>query len=245
MLATLLQQWVRRYIRITQPARCNPEKRARMRAFFANGLDDFHVVWVVDALPALVHLSLFLFFAGLLIYLFNTNHTVFSAVAYWVAVLLAVYGGVTLMPIFRHNSPYCGPLSPIAWFLYASILWVVLEVRFILRQRLSTSDAHHLMRQLKRLPCQWILEGVEGASEEAVSKRSSLIKSILHWTIDTIGEDDSLEKFFEYIPGFYKSEVVKDLRESLSEEVQSKIFGALNGFLDRTLLSNLISESRR
>jgi hypothetical protein len=243
MLATLLQQWVRRYIRITQPARCNPEKRARMRAFFADGLNDFHVVWVVDALPALVHLSLFLFFAGLLIYLFNTNHTVFSAVAYWVAILLAVYGGVTLMPIFRHNSPYCGPLSPIAWFLYASILYMVLEVRFILRLRLSTFGAHHLIRRLKRLPRQWILEGVEGAAEEGVSKRSSLIKSILNWTVDTIDEDDSLEEFFEYIPGFYKSEVAKNLQESLPEEVQSKIFSALTGFLNRTLLSNSLSES--
>ncbi|KAH9987497.1 hypothetical protein BJV77DRAFT_1186770 [Russula vinacea] len=31
--ATSLHQWARRYIRMTQPARCSPEKRARMRAF--------------------------------------------------------------------------------------------------------------------------------------------------------------------------------------------------------------------
>jgi hypothetical protein len=242
MLATLLQQWVRRYIRITQPARCNPEKRARMRAFFANGFNDFHVAWVVEALPALVHLSLFLFFAGLLIYLFHTNHTVFSAVACWVAILLAAYGGFTVMPIIRHNSPYYAPLSPIAWFLYASILHVVLEVRFIMRLRLSTFNTHHLVRRLKRLPRQWILGGVEGAAEEGVSQRSSLIKSILNWTIDSLDEDDSLEKFFEFIPGFYKSEVVKDLQQSPTEEVQSKILGALIGFLDRTLSSNSLSE---
>jgi hypothetical protein len=213
-----------------------------MRAFFANGLGDFHVAWVVEVLPALVHLSLFLFFAGLLIYLFNTNHTVFSAVACWVAILTAVYGGFTLMPIFRHNSPYYAPLSPIAWFLYATILHAVLEVRFIIRLRLSTFNAHHLVRQLQTLPRQWILGGVEGAAEEGVSQRSSLIKSILNWTIDSLDEDDSLEKFFEFIPGFYKSEVVKDLQQSLPEEVQSKLLGALIGFLGRTLSSNSLSE---
>jgi hypothetical protein len=33
MLATSVQQWARRYITITQPARCSPKQRARMRAF--------------------------------------------------------------------------------------------------------------------------------------------------------------------------------------------------------------------
>ncbi|KAH9989374.1 hypothetical protein BJV74DRAFT_773062, partial [Russula compacta] len=111
MLATSVQQWTRRYLRVTQPARCNPHKRARMRAFFANGVDKFHVGWAVEALPALVHLSLFIFFAGLAIYLFNINHTVFDTVICWVALLLAAYGCITLMPSFWHDSPYYSPLS--------------------------------------------------------------------------------------------------------------------------------------
>ncbi|KAH9980789.1 hypothetical protein BJV74DRAFT_981447 [Russula compacta] len=78
MLATSSQQWARRYLRITQPARCSPHKRARMRAFFANGLEYFHVAQVAETLAALVHISLFLFAVGLVIYLFNINH-LFSA----------------------------------------------------------------------------------------------------------------------------------------------------------------------
>ncbi|KAN0116055.1 hypothetical protein V8E52_006361, partial [Russula decolorans] len=70
LLATSLHQWARRYIRLTQPARCSPEKRARMRAFFADGLDNMHVPWAVEGLPTLLHLSLFLFFGGLVIFLF-------------------------------------------------------------------------------------------------------------------------------------------------------------------------------
>ena len=34
LLATLLQQWARRYLKVTQ-SRYNPHKRARIRAFFA------------------------------------------------------------------------------------------------------------------------------------------------------------------------------------------------------------------
>ncbi|KAH9952550.1 hypothetical protein BGW80DRAFT_1123776, partial [Lactifluus volemus] len=76
LLATMLQQWARRYLTITQPARYIPHKRASIRAFFANGVEKFHLPWSVEALPALLHLSLFLFFTGLVIYLFNINHTV-------------------------------------------------------------------------------------------------------------------------------------------------------------------------
>jgi hypothetical protein len=86
MLPTSLRQWARRYHTITQPAWCSPHKRARTRAFFASGFEKFHVPWAVDALPAMVHLSLF-FFAGLLVYLFNINHIVFKVMICWVALL--------------------------------------------------------------------------------------------------------------------------------------------------------------
>ncbi|KAI0293685.1 hypothetical protein B0F90DRAFT_1642301, partial [Multifurca ochricompacta] len=108
MLATLLQQWARRYIKVTQP-RYAPHKRARIRTFFAEGVDKLHLPWVVNALPALLHLSLFLFFAGLLVFLFNTDHTIFRAVALWVVLCAAIYGCITLMPFFRHDSPYYSP----------------------------------------------------------------------------------------------------------------------------------------
>ncbi|SRR6266478_1617192 len=74
--ATSLHQWARRYLRLTQPARCSPEKRARMRAFFAEGVEKMHIHWAVEGLPTLLHLSLFLFFGGLVIFLFHVDHEV-------------------------------------------------------------------------------------------------------------------------------------------------------------------------
>jgi hypothetical protein len=73
LLATSLQQWARRYTRVTQPARCSPEKRARMRAFFSRGVDNMDLPLVVEGLPTLIHLAVFLFFAGLIIFLLNVN----------------------------------------------------------------------------------------------------------------------------------------------------------------------------
>ena len=97
--ATSLHQWARRYIRLTQPARCSPEKRARMRAFFANGVDEMHVPWAVEGLPTLLHLSLFLFFGGLAIFLFNVDQEVFTCVVSWIGLFSIVYGLITLLPL--------------------------------------------------------------------------------------------------------------------------------------------------
>ncbi|KAI0250367.1 hypothetical protein BJV78DRAFT_1128144, partial [Lactifluus subvellereus] len=72
LLATLLQQWARRYIKMIQP-RYSLYKRAQIRAFFAEGVDKSHLPWAVEMLPTLLHLSLFLFFSGLLVFLFNIN----------------------------------------------------------------------------------------------------------------------------------------------------------------------------
>jgi Family of unknown function (DUF6535) len=224
MLATSVQQWARRYITITQPGRCSPKQRARMRAFFANGVDQFHVSWTVEALPALVHLSLVIFFAGLLIFLFNINNTVFITVVAWVGSLALVYGAITLMPIFRPDSPYYAPLSSTAWFFYSSIQDVF---------------AH----------CRWEVRSVLSAAEEAALERSPEIDvRILEWTVDALAEDDAQEKFFESLPGFYKSDLVRDPLHGLPEEIEWKILGILNEFLRRTLSSNSVTglvKSRR
>ncbi|KAH9970240.1 hypothetical protein BGW80DRAFT_1111119, partial [Lactifluus volemus] len=98
LLATMLQQWARRYVTITQPPRYSLHKRAPIHAFFANGVEEFHLPWSVGALPALLHLSLFLFFSGLGVFLFNINHAVFSVVILWVVLAGAAYGCITLMP---------------------------------------------------------------------------------------------------------------------------------------------------
>ena len=113
MLATLLQQWARRYLRVTQPPRYTPQHRARIRAFYEDGVDKLRLSWAVRALPSMIHFSLFLFFAGLLIYLFNVSHPVFFAVVWWVGISTVAYLGITVMPIFWLESPYYTPLTSI------------------------------------------------------------------------------------------------------------------------------------
>ena len=237
LLATSLLQWTRRYVTITQPIQSSPPKRARVRSFFADGIDKLHLPWVIEALPALLHLSLSLFLAGLLIFLFNVNQTAFKAVVGWAALFVGVYACITFMPIFRYDSPFYAPLSSTAWFLYASTLYAIFKVLSFL------PGSRDSFRDLKDRYRGWVLGGVEKAAEDTALDRSSQFDCrILEWTIGTLCEDDATERFFEAIPGFFDSQVVQTRLPSL---LQMKIRQVMDGFLDRTFSSESVPQSTK
>ena len=95
LLATLLQQWACRYTRVTQPY-YSPHKRARIRAFFAEGIEKLLLPRAVVALPALLHISVFLFFADLILFLYTIHHTVFSTGLCCKGLCIGLYLPITL-----------------------------------------------------------------------------------------------------------------------------------------------------
>ncbi|KAF8487126.1 hypothetical protein DFH94DRAFT_621421, partial [Russula ochroleuca] len=72
IMATMLQQWARQYVRFTQPPRRSPRRRARIRAFCSSFIKTLSIL-----LPCYLHLAVLLFFIGLLIFLNNVNTTIF------------------------------------------------------------------------------------------------------------------------------------------------------------------------
>ena len=241
LLATLLQQWARRYLKITR-SRYSPHKRARIRAFFAEGVEKRLLPWTVDALPTLLHLSLFLFFAGLVVFLCNINLTIFKFVLSWVALCAAFYGCITCMPIFRHDSPYYTPLSLPTWHIVTGTLFFV--YRFLHWFFRSVYSRHRSFRHFHYLAisCRKSLaQGMQKAAEETVLNSSSEIDTrAFMWTFDCLDEDHELERFFSGLPGFRSSKVVKDPLPSLTEEEILKLYEALHGLLDRTFSSDFL-----
>ena len=215
-----------------------------MRAFFADGVDKLHIPWAVEGLPALLHLSLFLFFSGVLIFLFNINHTVFLWVIWSVGVSLMMYGWITVLPIFRHDSPYYAPLSGSVWFLYTSIPYALFKVlAYFASMDCFTVQTYFRFRDLREDYYRGIVGGVEGAAEETALQQSSEIDwRILDWTLGTLGEDDLLEKFFDAIRGFINSSLV-DPEGLKRDKLEQTLSWAIAGFLYRTLSSNSILDS--
>jgi hypothetical protein len=128
VLANLLQQWARKYLKVTQPHSTSELRRARCCAFYADGVDNFLLPWVFEALPAMLHLSVFLFFAGLVVFLWHFDPTISKLILSWVAGCVTLYGYITFIPTFRHDSPYNTPLSPLAWRIVTGVPFLALRV---------------------------------------------------------------------------------------------------------------------
>ena len=219
-----------------------------MRSFFANGAEKMHVPWAVEGLPALIHLSMFLFFVGLLILLFNINHRVFISVALWICLLSMVYGLITLLPIIRHDSPYNSPFSAPVWFLYTGIQYLTFKIFAFISGKTTTLGgwSFRTWRRCEDLRYRyqgWMLGGVEKAAEGTALERSSEINvQIFDWTISALGDDDSLTNLFEATPSFFHSKLVKRLEIPFPQELLQKFRDALDGFLGRTLSSNSVDD---
>ena len=245
LLATLWQQWARRYLYLTQHAAPRPEERARIRAYFKQGVDTMYISLAVEGLPTLLHLSLFLFFGGLVIYLFSVNKEVSAYVVVCIGFFLTVYGLVTLLPLIRHDSPYNTPLSAPVWYLNARIQYVTFTVLVVIDGYYSTwTRTRERFHGLRERCHDWMLGGVEKAAwRKALEPSLEIDLQIFGRTISTIIDDDSLAKFFETIPGFFKSEQDRGLEEYFPGDLFEAFWGTLDGFMGRTLSSNSVTKS--
>ncbi|KAJ7577950.1 hypothetical protein C8J56DRAFT_970041 [Mycena floridula] len=115
LTATLVEQWVRHYLEETQKA--SPRTRARIRAYLYQGMEQFGMNRVVEAVPLLLHLALMLFFLGLVIFLFPVNRIIGLLCACILALSLALYMLPTLLPTIANHSPYRTPLTSLFWFM--------------------------------------------------------------------------------------------------------------------------------
>jgi hypothetical protein len=218
LMAMSVQQWARRHEDVT-PQRYSLLEQARMRALFAAGIDSRTFRFIVGTLPTLVHLSMFFFVVGFLIFVLGIHATIFTVACCWVVVFVMGYYYVTMMPLSRPGSPFYTPLSsPVA---YAFIYW-----------------SHRTTRKGHR---NWGM--MEFAEEKARDSALELDGDVLKRTLNALSGDQDLERFFDAIPGFCDSEMVEDPQHNLDILGRLRLAEELVGFWDRTLSSNLVSES--
>ena len=240
LLATLRQQWARRYLKLTQ-SRYSPHKRARIRAFFFKGVGRFFP-FTFDALAALLHISLFLFFAGLLVYLSQVHFTIFRLVNSWVFTYAAQYVIDTLTPLIQGDISYHTPFSLSAWHIGTGILFFIFRVLQWLADsgcfgRQSRGRFHDLAESYGKL----LVQGMQKMTEETALKLPSEIDPrAFMWTFNRLEEDQELERFFFGIPGFRGSKVIEDPLPSLTGEETWRLHRAMAGLLDRTFSSDLL-----
>jgi hypothetical protein len=231
-LAVFIQQWAQSYLQATGERHC-PKDQARIRIFRADGLDKLDLNRVTRAVPILIHVSLFLFFSGLPVFLFNVNRTVFNVAVTWLGLCVVGYTCFTFMPIFYPNSPYYSPLSSFIW-------WCITNTRLIVL-RLFKNSVRHDSRFCFRWPS---LRAMQIAADEFALKQpvGRIDYKALLWMFQTLNEDEEFEQFFDALPSSHGSEALVDAEEELIKPNEEKLSHALIGMMDRTLLSELIPD---
>jgi hypothetical protein len=218
-LATLIQQWARRYERVANPHYC-PRRRARIRAFYKDGVKKWRIPRAVEVLPILLHISLFVFFAGLSVFLFSLHPTIFKAVTALIGFCVISYACLSLFPIIHKNSLYSTPLSVLFSFFLTGIRYLVVHPHaFFSRSMIETAE-HYAFKL-----------------DPEIDHRSLL------WTFKLLDEDADLEKFFEGLPRLCDSNTAKDLKlKDFIKENKEMLSKTLIELMNRTLSSNLVEE---
>ena len=191
LLAILVQQWVRDYMHVYQRYG-DPLKSARLRQYLYEGCEGWYMPMVAEAVPAFLHISLFLFFAGLADSLLDINIKVALITIVPIGITGLLYTLTTFAPIIHPQSPYQNSFSGIFWYLFQkSHGW---------RFRYRGSDG-----EMKSVSTDMAQAQMQLAMEETVARNSRDVRAI-RWLIDNLTEDAEMEKFLFALPGSFNTD---------------------------------------
>ena len=191
LLAILVQQWVRKYMAVFQRYG-DPLKSSRVRQYLYEGCEKWYMPRVAEAVPGFLHISLFLFFAGLgdSLLCINTKVALSNIVPIGVSGLLYIF--TTFAPLIYPQSPYQNSFSGIFWYLFQK-----LRGR---RFRDRRSDG-----QMKPVSTNMAEGQVQLSMEETEARRDRDVRAI-RWLIGNLTEDAEMEKFLPAIPGSFNTD---------------------------------------
>ncbi|KAJ7478624.1 hypothetical protein B0H11DRAFT_2234084 [Mycena galericulata] len=104
LIATLVEQWAREFVQKAE-MRPSPVIRARIFSYLYYGLKRFNMHVVVDLVPLLLHMSLVLFFAGLIAFLLPINHIIMAVAAALLGIVVTSYCTLTVLPLLYLDCP--------------------------------------------------------------------------------------------------------------------------------------------
>jgi len=182
--ATLVQQWSRYYLQAIE-RRSAPHHRARVRSYLHEGITTFKMTAVVEAIPMLLHISLFLFFAGLVEFLMPINNLIAN-----ITLAAGVVCGthvciITILPLPYRQCPYRTPLS--------GLLWRMLQLLQLLRCRSLSGIYNGNLAETR----EYLGNG------RYPGKRDSIA---LHWVLESLAEIVRLRRLLMESPDSFHSD---------------------------------------
>jgi len=176
LLATVVQQWTRSYLHVYQRSN-DPLKTARIRMILYEGLELMPMM--AEAAPGLIHVSVFLFFAGLADAILNVNTKVGVATVVPIIICGFFYLYSVVAPLTDPQSSYRSPFSRL--------------MSYILRNRFRRTFEKMEKRQEK-----YAMNQTRGRGDRDVRA--------VRWLADNIDMNNKMDTFALAIPGSFNEE---------------------------------------
>ena len=184
LLAILVQQCVRDYMHVFQRY-SDPQKSSRMRQYLYEGSEGWYLPVVAEAVPGLLHVSLFLFFVGLADSTLNINTTIGLSTTIPIGICGLLYLFITLAPVIYPQSPYQTSYSGIFWYAIQKLRGRSYKDRNGESKPVSTNMAQGQMQ----------------LSMEGTMDREGRDKRAILWLMDNLTEATEIQSFVTLMPG--------------------------------------------
>ncbi|KAI9447587.1 hypothetical protein H4582DRAFT_1894842 [Lactarius indigo] len=270
LLATTMQHWSRWYRQLAQH-RGPVHRRGLIRAFMFEGILKFGMSRAFATMLTLMHVSVFLFFAGLVEFLFPIYTPVAYATLSCITVFALAYANLTVLPNIYPNCPYSTPLSGFTWrisqFSMLVFLWIALKSEGLFRRLLSNlrslanqhaPEPYSSTRRTWRgglksqigMRRQWLSQSLWRTIELSAYRTDPIVvTSALEWTFTVLNQDQEIEDFVARVPGFFDSRVVPDATSAvlrLIDDQPNPIFASrLYDLLNTCISETSILDDRR
>ncbi|KAH9969371.1 hypothetical protein BGW80DRAFT_1526119, partial [Lactifluus volemus] len=204
LLAILVQQWVRRYMRIFQQHN-DPLKRARLRQYLHEGVEKWRMPLLAESVPSLFHTALALFFLGIAGSVWKFNTAVLLSAIIPIGFSGSIYAFTAFAPVLDLQAPYHHSTSGLIWY------WIQ-KLRG--RGRKDRGSGGKLKSMGSNM--------TEGQVEVAMGDtgREARDERAVSWLVNKLTEDDDMEPFVMAIPGSFNTEWGKKVLKGVSEAME-------------------------
>jgi hypothetical protein len=214
LLALLVRQWVRNYMCAFEQYK-GPLKRSRLRQYLHEGSERWYFRALAEAVPALLHISLFLLLVGLVDFNLNLNTTVAAYTIIPIGITGLFYVFTMLSPVLNPQSPYQNSFSELIWYL---------------TQKLRAHRYKDRTGQSKPLSTNMATGQMELAMEKTDARMRRDERAIL-WLVKSMTNDTEMESFAMAIPDSFNAEWGVDVWQSVTDRIEEEKSGIKNNSL--------------
>ncbi|KAG8818206.1 hypothetical protein FRC19_010818 [Serendipita sp. 401] len=241
LAAVLAMQWVTDYGAVTRRAGSTPEERVKRRHFRYQGGLDWKMDTIIGALPIALHLSVLLFFVGLIVWMWDVHHSVFGVVFVCGALAALFYIATATLAVFCPSCPYRTPLASWIYILLHMLTTIMSRFTWLRRHEsgldkemeegavTGSTQTSRLQRSLTSLHSRFTQRSISSRDDVYIqSPDKALMRNSLIWLSNHISiSPDVYKRLLVLINGFAS---VLDEDRDTSADVNVpwlKIFNAL------------------